>query len=51
MCPLIDMANHAFDSNAEVRADVDGTVSMIANKKVQGGRARVWRAGGGRTVI
>lgn len=30
------MADHSFDSNAEIRAGEDGGVAMIANKQVRG---------------
>ncbi|KAI8470198.1 MAG: hypothetical protein J3K34DRAFT_521551 [Monoraphidium minutum] len=30
MVPLVDMANHSFTSNAEIRADDDGNVTMVA---------------------
>ncbi len=33
MTPLIDMADHSFDSNSEIRSDADGAVTMMANKQ------------------
>ena len=36
MVPLIDMANHSWTSNAEIRSDADGMVRMMANKEVGG---------------
>lgn len=38
MVPLIDMANHRFTSNAEIRGLEDGTVAMVANKRISAGQ-------------
>jgi hypothetical protein len=36
LVPLVDMANHALVSNAEIRFGEDGVVRMMANKQVRG---------------
>jgi hypothetical protein len=36
LVPLVDMANHALVSNAEIRFGNDGVVRMMANKQVRG---------------
>jgi hypothetical protein len=35
LVPLVDMANHALVSNAEIRFGEDGVVRMMANKQVR----------------
>ncbi len=45
MVPLVDMADHSFESNAEVRANDDSSISMIANKPVQAGQAVLLKYG------
>ncbi|WIA29831.1 hypothetical protein OEZ86_012302 [Tetradesmus obliquus] len=37
LVPLVDMANHALASNAEIRFGEDGVVRMMANKQVSAG--------------
>jgi hypothetical protein len=41
LVPLVDMANHALASNAEIRFGEDGVVRMMANKQVRGSRQHV----------